>query len=84
MTQEEFDIIDALYFMTSYEQLAKDISIKKSELDENLQELIKKGWINAFEHPDALPLQPEELKIEIFEKLYFLASKKGLLEHNSR
>ena len=83
MTEIEFDVLDELYFLQSYEYLIRTLKLHDNTLKETLFELLKKGWVKCYSSPT------EELDFESseFEKEYwnyhYLASKAGLLAHNS-
>jgi hypothetical protein len=83
MSDEEFEILDELYFVISYQELKEGIDLSDRELFSLLKSLHQKGWIRIFENPD------EEVKINFtdignrYTEYYYLASKKGLLAHNS-
>lgn len=83
MNDLEFDILDELYFVTSYPELHKKTMLDALLLHQTLIELIKKEYINYFITADGIQNPTIELNTHI-EKLYFLASKKGLFAHNSK
>jgi len=83
MTEIEFDVLDELYFLQSYRYLINTLNMEDGALKETLFELIEKGWLRCYSSPT------EEIQVEksVFEKKYsdyhYLASKAGLLAHNS-
>ena len=83
MTDIEFDIIDELYFLQPYEYLIRALKLKDGTLKDALYDLVSKGWVRCYSSPT------EEVFFEksSFEKDYwnyhYLASKEGLLAHNS-
>ncbi len=83
MTTIQFDVLDELYFLQSYDYLAKTLKLDDKILKKTLEELLKKGWIKCYNSPT------EELMTEslVFEKNYgnyrYLATKAGLIAHNS-
>ena len=83
MTDNEFDIIDELYFIQSYKNLVKTMNVSKDKIRSTLENLLKKGWVKCF----ISPTDEIEFDIEKFEKEYwnyhYLATKAGLLAHNS-
>ena len=85
MTDTEFDIIDELYFVTSFQQLADALVITPEKLSQNLQALLQQGYIKCF-YPD--PDTEVEYNAANFNqqylRYYFLATKTGLMTHNSR
>jgi hypothetical protein len=84
MTDKEFDILDELYFTIAFDSLKSKLPFQDLELREELLGLIKKGWVKCLQKQT-----DEEMNdLENFEKEYknynYLASKAGLLAHNSR
>ena len=83
MNNIEFDILDELYFLQSYEYLKITLKFNDELLKQSLQGLIEQGWVTCYSSPT------EELAFESnqFEKDYrnyhYLATKAGLLAHNS-
>jgi hypothetical protein len=83
MTDIEFDILDELYFVTSFAELLSNLGISKEELKHNLLAMTQKNWVNYYLQLDGEQNPPIDLSANI-ESLYFLASKKGLFAHNSK
>ena len=83
MTDEEFDVLDELYFVIRFGELA-DLTEKSSEdLVEVLKSLYQKGWIKVMMTVDD-ELPESEIDLDnSFSDYYFLATKKGLLAHNT-
>jgi len=85
MTETEFDIIDELYFVTSFAELATTLFLEENELSRSLQQLLKQGYVKCF-FPDAdteVEYEPVTFQ-EQGTRYYFLATKAGLMAHNSR
>lgn len=83
MTDEEFDVLDELYFVQSYKQLADLTGKSASELIPVLRDTYKKGWIKVMSNVDD-ELSEDEIDFQNHaESYYYLATKKGLLAHNS-
>ena len=82
MTNLEYDILDELYFVISYEELQQQIGLNEQELKAGIYQLFRKGWVRVFASPDDT-LDYEELTDELLANSYLLASKAGLKEHNS-
>jgi hypothetical protein len=84
MTENEFEVMDHLYFVVSFQELLELTSLEKTILSGILWGLIDQGMANCFINPE------EEIKVskitfnENFTEYYYLASKSGLLEHNMR
>ena len=84
MSEEEYDIMDQLYFVTSFEEV-KDLSgVDETLVKAILWRFIQRGWIKCFDDPEA-EVEPTEDDFKTsFEKYHYLASKQGLLAHNVR
>ena len=84
MTDDEFNIIDELYFVTSYQDLKEGCQLSDEVLQTNLISLVKEGLVRVYKNVDeASELQQINLK-DHFKKYFYLASKKGLFEHNTQ
>lgn len=85
MTELEFDIIDELYFVTSFRHLADALRLTPEELKKGLQPLMQQGYIKCF-YPDPdteVDYNPVDFNQQ-GSQCYFLATKAGLMVHNSR
>lgn len=83
MTDEEFDVLDELYFVQSFDQLATLTQKSPSELTPILEQIYKKGWIKVMVDVDE-ELSEDNIDFKkSAEKYHYLATKKGLLAHNS-
>lgn len=84
MSNNEFDILDELYFVTSYPDLKSTLSLTDAELCAALQALIRKGYVKIFYPDPDTELEYEEASFGRHCKEYFfLATKAGLIVHNS-
>ncbi len=84
MSEEEFDVIDELYFVTPYKELKSTLDFSDDSLKSILIKLIKKGWIKLYETVDE---EVDLIQVDMekdFQNCFFLASKKGLFEHNTQ
>ena len=82
MTNDEFDLLDELYFLQSFQYLKSSLGWEDERLLKNLEILLKKGWVRCYEGPEnelfeAFPLT------EKAKGYFFLATKEGLLKHNT-
>ena len=84
MNDTQFDIMDELYFVISFDDLKSKLDIKDFELSGNLKEMILKGWVKCFEQNAELEKNEISFEDKVFRTYNFLATKKGLFEHNSR
>jgi len=83
MSEEEFDLLDELYFVQPYNYLKETLGWDDEKLLVNLQELNNKGFIKCLSHPDREIFD----NIQISEKgteYFYLATKKGLMHHNTQ
>ena len=82
MTNIEYEIIDELYFVISFNELLAQLDFDKELLENELRKLYQKGWIRIYDGIDK-ELENHVLLDESFSKYRFSVSKKGLSEHNS-
>lgn len=84
MNDNEFDILDELYFVTAYPDLKSTLSLNDDELCAALQALIQRGYVKIL-YPDQDT--EHEYDATTFGKhcqnYFFLATKAGLVVHNS-
>lgn len=82
MTDDEFDLLDELYFVQHYTYLKDTLGWPDERLLKTLESLHSKAYIKVLKAPDD----------EVFEKFnminqgssfFYLATKKGLMEHNA-
>ena len=86
LTDLEFRIIDELYFVTSFSDLTYALAEGQSSLTEGLRTLLEKELITqlVFEQELKDYRKLEKPDFDTLEHSYFVASRKGLLIHNSR
>ena len=79
MTDDEFNIVDELYFVTSYQGLKEGSELMDETLQTNLVSLVEKGWVRVYKNVDeASEMNAINLQ-DHFKNYFYLASKKGLL-----
>ncbi|MDN5202925.1 transporter [Fulvivirgaceae bacterium BMA10] len=83
MSDEEFDILDELYFVLSFEVLVKELDLQEDVIKVLLLSLIKKGWVKCFEAVDREIVVDDTDFEDNYFRYYYLATKEGLLAHNS-
>lgn len=84
MTEREFEIMDELYFVTHYEDLQSSLNLDNEILKDRIISLWNKGWIRCYHGVDN-ELDSTTVDFENqFDKYHYLASKQGLMAHNSR
>lgn len=84
MTDQEFDVMDELYFVTPFNELKSKLQIDDHELKNLLIGLLKKGWVKSFQTIDE---EVDEDKLDFenkFREYHYLATKAGLMAHNSK
>jgi hypothetical protein len=85
VTDQEFDVLDELYFVISFRELIRNLSWLEQDLLPVLKGLVEKELVKCID-----PQSEEEMELSMdelgkqFNKILFLATKKGLMEHNSR
>lgn len=85
MTNAEFDILDELYFVTSFRDLAQKTGLPTTELENGLRSLLEQGLVRSYwPDPDTELAYETSSFGAISRDAYYLASKEGLLQHNSR
>ncbi|MFY0592745.1 hypothetical protein [Roseivirga sp.] len=84
MTDEEFDVLDELYFVQPFTFLLEELSMSAEEIKPVLKLLLDKGWVKCLRDMNN-EVFDEDLKFEEnYQNYFYLASKKGLLAHNGR
>jgi hypothetical protein len=82
MDQLEYEVLDELYFVTSFSNLLKKSELEEHALQECLKSLFVKGWIKCFRSVSE-ELDVDEVHLESdYAQYYYLASKSGLLAHH--
>lgn len=84
MTDEEYDVLDELYFVIPFAQLQAELDMDKDILKEVLKTLLEKGWIKCFADASEELLLHEVDMDTSFQEYFYLATKAGLLAHNGR
>jgi DNA-binding transcriptional ArsR family regulator len=85
MNEIEYDIIDELYFVSSYGEIAQALNLSDEELSTHLAALIKKGYVKAlYPDPDTEVVFDEAQFGIQYHQYFYLATKAGLISHNSR
>jgi hypothetical protein len=82
MSDAEFDLLDELYFVQSYEHLRETLQWEDGKLLETLNSLYLEGLVKCLSEPDRERFD----QVDVFsegKQLLFLATKKGLMAHNA-
>ena len=82
MSDEEFDLMDELYFVQPYGYLLETLDWEEELLLSTLQSLFLQGYIKCFGDPDSERFGAVDIMNE-GKDLYFLATKNGLMAHNT-
>ncbi|MCH7396791.1 hypothetical protein MM236_02285 [Belliella sp. DSM 107340] len=83
MTEEEFDLLDELYFVQHFDYLKDILGWEEELLLANLQSLLDKDYIKCLYKPDEEVFDKISSLKESGKTYYYLATKKGLMNHNS-
>jgi len=84
MTDKEFDIIDELYFINTFDVLLEETELDEIVLKTELINLVNKGWIKCLARVNQEIAFDENTFEQNYRKYHYLATKKGLLAHNGR
>ncbi|GEO04052.1 hypothetical protein AAE02nite_17160 [Adhaeribacter aerolatus] len=85
MNEIEYDIIDELYFVTSYGDIAEALNLNGEALSNHLAGLLKKGHIKALYPDPDTEVSFDEIQFKAnYQQYFYLATKAGLIAHNSR
>lgn len=82
MNDAEFELLDELYFVQPYSYLKETLGWEDQPLLDTLDALYLDGMVKCLFSPDVECFDQVNV-IEEGKKLYFLATKKGLLAHNA-
>lgn len=74
--------MDELYFVQSYDYLKKELDWEDEKLLATLQMLLEKEWIKCFTSPEEEIFKNYDIKNH-GKDYFYLATKKGLMKHNS-
>ena len=82
MNDEEFDLMDELYFVQPYAYLLETLAWEDALLLSTLASLHSKGYVKCLDDPDTERFGAVDIMNE-GKSLYFLATKNGLMAHNT-
>lgn len=83
MTDTEFVVLDELYFVQSFAELQQETALEAAVLGKVLSGMHRKGWINFMKNRSGEQQEEKDFPVN-YEQYFFLASKAGLLAHNSK
>lgn len=81
MSDQEFDLLDELYFIQSYEGLRGALGWEDARVAEVLKSTYDKGWIRCYDDPGHEVTAREVDLLKHYARYHYLASKAGLLAH---
>jgi len=84
MTDDQFDLLDELYFVQSFDYLQETLEWAEVRLKETLKSLIEKGWVKCYQSSKAEIILEDIDFDEFHTHCFYLATKAGLLAHNGR
>ena len=85
MNDAQFDLLDELYFVTPFRTLLEKTRLPAPVLQEQLRELLEQDLIRSFWPDPDTELAYETTSFgAIARDASYLASKEGLLQHNTR
>ncbi|MGY6560455.1 MAG: hypothetical protein ACXIT9_14350 [Nitritalea sp.] len=76
MTDQEYELMDELYFVQHFDALRQALKWEEAQLQEQLIALHKRGWLKCLKTPDE-ELFDESAYADL-RNWYFLATKQGL------
>ena len=84
LNELQFDIIDCLYFVESYENILEDVSKPEPIVRDELRTLIDRGYVNVliFDEENGDYKKTAIFDSDNMKDYHYLASKDGLLKHN--
>lgn len=84
MSEPEFLILDELYFLQSFDDLLALTGLSAVELQQALSGMLQKGWVKCLlSREGEEPAGTAEFNSR-YASLFYLATKAGLMAHNSR
>lgn len=78
-----YDILDELYFIRTFEELLEKLNLESNVLQGYLWTMLEEGLIKTMVNFDEEIEQNKEIFALNFKKYHYIASKKGLMWHNS-
>jgi hypothetical protein len=84
MTDNEYDLLEELYFIRSWQDLTDSLGWPRHLLIAQLHNLYMNGWLRcvALLDGDTPPTNPDIIHTP--EEYHYVASKEGLKAHNTR
>lgn len=84
MTNLEYEILDELYFVQTFDSLKLILQFEETILKQTLWQLIDSNLVKCMLDFDIeVTITSDDFEVN-FKKYHYIASKKGLFLHNSR
>ena len=84
MTELEYDVLDELYFVVSFNELQTTLDLEADELKNVLQTLLRRDWVKCLSNQTD-ELSASEVNFEQnYRDYFYLATKSGLLSHHGK
>lgn len=83
MTDIEFELIDSLYFVQTFEFLCNELQLNENDLKALLIETVQKDWVKVMDKETDEEILSPDVWTTNCSGYYYLATKKGLFAHNS-
>ena len=84
MNKKEFEILDELYFLVSFDDLQEALNYDRSELRDILKSLVRKKWVKLYKTVNE-DVDWNKVDVEnLFDKYHYLARKEGVIVDNRR
>ncbi|MEO6168290.1 MAG: hypothetical protein ABIO46_11770 [Chitinophagales bacterium] len=86
LTESEFLVLDELYFVTSYQEILQEVRMDENSLRSTLISLLEKGFVVQLKYNESMKdfEKLEKPDLPILQHSSYVASRQGLLIHNSR
>lgn len=84
MNDQEFQVLDELYFIQSFQELLALTDLNEAQLKAILEDMLAKGWVKTMKTREGEELADKEDFLQHYASYLYLATKAGLLAHNSR
>ncbi len=78
-----YDILEELYFIQTFDGIAEKLNLESNVLQRYLWKMYDSGLVKTMVNFDEEVEQNEEEFEQNFKKYHYIASKKGLMWHNS-
>lgn len=82
MTDLVFNILDELYFICSFDDIIRQTQIENNVLKHELWLMIENGLVRTLENEEEINISLADFTSN-FKKYHYIATKKGLMAHNT-